>query len=163
VQEESQPNDIDIAVIFQKVLLKEQLIEAQKIKRQLEKQEDLPIHIKAFDFYTLFDKANFAQEGILFYGKSLISQKNFAEQLNLIPKVQISYNLEHLVKKEKIKFNYLLQGKNKKYGILRKCNGKLIRPGLIEINPEWEKLIIIAIKEQIDSFKIRKIFLSEFK
>ena len=56
VLEESEPKDIDIAVIFQKIPLKEQLEERQKIKNQIQKFVDLPIHIESFDFYSLFDK-----------------------------------------------------------------------------------------------------------
>ena len=77
VMEESQPNDIDIAVIFNKIPLKEQLDEAQEIKRQLTGISDIPIHIKSFDFYSFFDKSNLASEGILFKGISILKKDYF--------------------------------------------------------------------------------------
>ena len=52
--EDSRPNDVDIAVIFKKIPVKEQLIERQKIKKQLEKITELPIHVESFDFYSFF-------------------------------------------------------------------------------------------------------------
>ena len=64
VLEESEPNDIDIAVIFYQIPLKQQLEERQDIKNQIKKQVELPIHIESFDFYSFFDKGNFARQGI---------------------------------------------------------------------------------------------------
>lgn len=154
----TQPNDIDIAVIFNKVPLKEQLEEAQEIKNQLKEKTPLPIHIKSYDFYSFFDKGNFAQEGILFYGKSILTEKNFSENFGLTPVLQISYSLEKLEKKDKVRFNYLLSGKGGEYGLLRKYQGKLIKPGLIEIFPEYEKIFAEAIKEIIKDFELIKIF-----
>src|SRR3989338_6258390 len=77
VIEGSKPNDVDIAVIFKCIPLKQQLEESQKIKKQLEKFSQLPVHIKSFDFYSFFNKGNFAKEDILFYGKNLISGDDF--------------------------------------------------------------------------------------
>ena len=151
------PRDIDVSVIFKKIPVKDQLIEAQKIKRQLEKFADIPIHISSFDFYSLFDKSNFSKEGILFYGKSLINGNYFAEQFKLNPRIQISYSLKKLKKSDKIRFNYMLNGRGKKYGILRKYDGKLVNPGLIEISPEFENIFTENIGKITPDFKVRKI------
>ena len=109
--EESIPKDIDLAVIFVPIPLKEQLNQAQKIKNQLQENTELPIHIKSFDLNSLFEASNFAKENILLYGISLISKKPFAEKLGFHPKVQIEYSLKELKKKDKVRFNYLLNGK----------------------------------------------------
>lgn len=151
------PRDIDVSVIFKKIPVKDQLIEAQKIKRQLEKFTDFPIHINSFDLYSLFDKSNFSREGILFYGKSLINGTYFAEQFKLNPRIQISYSLRKLKKNDKIRFNYMLNGRSKKYGILRKYGGKLVNPGLIEIYPEFENIFVQNINKITPDFKVRKI------
>ena len=79
VKENSKPNDIDIAVIFNKIPLKDQLNESQKIKKQIQSLSSIPIHVKSFDLYSLFDSANFAKEGILSYGKSIISGDYFSK------------------------------------------------------------------------------------
>ncbi len=161
VLDNSNPSDIDIAVIFKAIPLKQQLEEAQKIKKQLENKFDAPIHIKSYDIYSFFDRGNFAREGILFYGKSLIFEGYFAEALGLIPKIQIFYSLINLKKKDKVRFNYLLNGKGGEYGLLRKYNGALLKPGLIQINPEHKNIFISSIKKIISDFEIKNILLNK--
>lgn len=158
VVEGNDPKDIDVCVIFNKIPLKEQLIQAQNIKKQLQKISELPIHIKSFDLYSFFDKANFSKENILFYGKSIIYKDYFVKKLGFSPKIHIYYYLKNLKKKDKIRFNYMLNGKGGKYGLLRKYQGRLLRPGLIEIMPEYENIFVKSIKKIISSFQIRKIF-----
>jgi len=159
VLESSKPNDKDIAVIFKNISLKQQLEEAQAIKRQLEEKETLPVHIKSYDFYSFFDAGNFAKESILFYGKSIISNERFCKRFGLKSKVQIFYNLSNLEKKDKVKFNYLLNGKKGEYGLLRKYSGSLIRPGLIEIEPEYELIFVEAMKKITNNLSVKKVFL----
>lgn len=157
VIEEKIPSDIDIAIIFKKIPLKDQLIQAQKIKKQLQKISKLQIHTKSYDLYSLFDKSNFAKENILFYGKSLLYQDYFSKKFGFSPRLQIYYFLKDLKKKDKIRFNYLLNGKKGKYGLLRKYKGKLLKPGLIEIFPEYEEIFTKSIKKLITNFELRKI------
>lgn len=159
MKEESNPNDIDIAVIFKSIPVREQLEEAQKIKRQLEKTSELPIHIVPYDFYTLFDPSNFAKESIIFYGKSIIYKDYFAKKLGLVPRIHISYSLKKMKKKDKIKFNYTLNGKGGSYGLIRKYGGKLLKPGLVEIFPEYEDIFIKALKKlNPQELNIEKVF-----
>ncbi|MEK6847695.1 MAG: hypothetical protein AABX50_01055 [Nanoarchaeota archaeon] len=159
VIEGNSPNDIDIAVIFNKIPMKNQLNEAQNIKKQLIKISSFPIHIKAFDLYSLFDKSNFARESILFCGISIIKQDYFSKKFGFIPKLHFLYSLGGLKKKDKIRFNYMLNGKKGKYGMLKEYGGRLIKPGMIEVSPEYEKIFQDSIKNQILSFSVRKIFL----
>ncbi len=159
VEEGKTPNDVDIAVIFNKITLKEQLEEAQEIKKQLEKFLELPIHINSFDFYSLFDSSNFAKESILFSGKSIIHGDDFAKRFGFSPKTQIYYSLEKLKKKDKIRFNYMLNGRGGEYGLLREHKGKLLKPGLIEINPESENIFVSSIKEFKVDFKVKKVLI----
>jgi hypothetical protein len=151
------PNDLDIAVIYNKIPIKEQLNQSQEIKKQIEKLSELPVHITSYDLYSLFDSSNFAKESILFNGKSLIHGDSFAKRFGLSPKVQIYYSLQKLKKKDKIRFNYMLNGKGGDYGILREHKGELLKPGLIEISPEFEYLFVNQIKEFGIEFKVRKI------
>ncbi|HRZ85894.1 MAG TPA: hypothetical protein P5277_03875 [Candidatus Paceibacterota bacterium] len=156
--ESKKPNDIDIAIIFNKIPVKEQLIEIQKIKKQLEIYSDLPIHIISFDLYSFFDENNFAKNDILFYGLSLISQDFFSKRFDLKPSLQIAYSLLKLKKKDKVRLHYALKGKNKKYGLLNKYHGLLISPGLIEVNPLYEETFVTAIKKITPNIKIKRYF-----
>src|SRR3989344_1473750 len=153
------PNDIDIAVIFNKIPLKEQIDGAQEIKRQLEKHLEIPIHINSFDFYSLFDSSNFAKESILFSGKSIIHGDDFAKRFGFSPKIQIYYSLKKMKKKDKVRFNYMLSGKGGEYGLLREHKGELLKPGLIEINPESENVFVNSIKEFKVDFKVKSVML----
>ena len=159
VIDETIPKDIDIAVIFQKIPLKEQLNQAQAIKKQLQDKTDLPIHISSFDFYSFFTIGNFAKEDLLFYGKSILTGDHFAKRFNLHPQLQITYNLSKLKKKDKVRFNYLLNGKKGNYGLIKKHGGKLLNPGLIEIYPECEKIFTEHISEITSDFKLKKVFI----
>lgn len=151
-------NDIDIGVIFNKIPVKKQLEERQKIKKQIQKYTSLLAHIESFDFYSFFDKSNFARQGILFYGKSLISGKNFSENFGLVPKLRISYSLSDLEKKDKVRFNYLISGKKGSYGLLRKYNGKLIYPGVVEICPEYENIFLEKMRRITNNVSVEKCF-----
>src|SRR4030042_3539701 len=158
VFEEGNPKDIDIAIIFEKIPLKDQLKERQNIKNQIQKQAELPVHVESFDFYSFFDKGNFAKQGILFYGKSIIKGNNFAENFGLIPKLRISYVLKDLEKKDKVKFNYLLNGKKENYGLLRKYKGGIISPGVVETIAENEKIFLEQMKKITNNLSIDRIF-----
>lgn len=152
------PNDIDIAVIFNKIPLNDQLNEAQKIKLQLQKETETPIHISSFDLYSLFDKSNFAKENILFYGKSLIFKRNFSEKFGFFPKIHLSYSLVKLKKKDKVRFNYALSGRGGKYGLIKSYGGKILHPGLIEILPEYEYIFLNNLKKISPNIKKIKVF-----
>ncbi len=156
-KEGENPNDIDIAVLFKSIPLKQQLEEAQLIKKQLEKESNLPIHINAFTMESLFDESNFAKENIIISGMSLLLQKPFSYRLGLLPRIQVGYSLRGLEKKDKIRCNYLLNGKGGKYGLLREYKGLLIKPGLIEIPPSVENIFVEALKKITPALKIRKI------
>lgn len=159
----SSPNDIDIAIIFDKIPLKGQLEESQKIKKQIQKRAEIPVHIKSFDFYSLLDKGNFAKESILFYGKSILNGKYFSERFGLVPKIRIFYVLKNLEKKDKVKFNYLLNGKKDSYGLLRKYGGEIISPGIVETSPENEKIFLERMKKITNQLKTEKVFISNNK
>ena len=155
---DEKPNDVDIAVIFSKIPIKEQLNQSQEIKKHLQTESELPVHIHAFDLYSFFLPSNFAKENILFYGKSIISKEYFAIKFGLNPSMQIFYSLRELKKKGKIRFNYMLNGKQGKYGLLRQYGGKIIAPGLIEISPEHEKIFVDTINLLTNKFTIKKTY-----
>jgi len=158
VLEESIPNDIDIAVIFNKISVKEQIKEAHEIKKQIEKLTSFSVQIESFDLESFFQEGNFARQGILFHGRSILNGKYFAERFGMAPKLRISYVLKNLEKKDKVRFNYLLSGKKGNYGLLKKYGGKLIYPGVIETSPDNEKVFAEKMGKITDKIKVEKIF-----
>jgi predicted nucleotidyltransferase len=157
IEEGKDHNDIDIAVIFKDIPLEKQLKEAQKIKKQIRKYVDVKVDVNSFSFRTLFDESNFAREGILIYGKSTITGKYFAEKLGFYPRIQIKYNLSKLEKKDKIRFNYMLSGKQGSYGLLREIKGKVVSPGLIEIEPIYKEMIVKNISLFTSDFEVMEL------
>ena len=152
------PNDLDIAVIFNKIPLKEQLNQAQNIKVQIGKEaQNILVHAKAFDFYSLFDKSNFSKNNIFFSGKSLISGDYFCKRFGFTSKVQIRYSLKNLKKKDKVRFNYLINGRMGKYGLMKKYGGRLLCPGLIEVPPEFEEIFIVSMKEITNKLEVSRV------
>ena len=111
--------------------------------------------------YSLFDSSNFAKDSIIIQGKSIISGEDFAKRFGFSSKIQIYYNLEKLQKKDKIRFNYMLNGRGGEYGLLKKHKGALVRPGLIEVPPEYEFIFVNAIKECNVDFKSKKLLTPE--
>jgi len=157
-----EPQDIDLVVIFKNIPIRKQLEQAQNIKKQIQTHTKLPVDVKSFDLISFFDEGNFAKEGILFYGKSIIHKEYFAKKLfGLTPKIQISYSLKDLEKKGKVRFHYMLQGRKGSYGLIKKYGGRLLNPGVIEILPEYEKIFVDSIKQNIKNFKITKILEKE--
>ena len=157
VMESVEPNDIDIAVIYRSgTSLKEQLEESQKIKGQLRDRKELDV--KSFTIESLFEPSNFAREGIMLYGVSILNKRYFARLFGLDPKIHVKYNLSQLEKKDKVRLNYFLSGKREREGILKKSKGKILSPGLIEIPPEYEKVIVERLKTITDNVDVKGIF-----
>lgn len=146
---DAEPNDIDIAVLYEQIPLKEQLITSQRIKKSFETQTSIPIHINSYSYQTLLDQGNFAKESII-SGISLFSGDFFAKKLNLIPEIHIFYSLLKLDKAGKVRFNYFLHGKSGKGGFLTEEIGRLVKPGYVILNPLYEKVFFKKIKEHID-------------
>lgn len=55
----------------------------------------------------------------------------------------------------------MLSGKKGEYGLLRLYKGELLKPGLIEINPEFENIFINSIKKFDIDFKIKKVLVEK--
>jgi len=160
VLEGSSPNDLDIAVVFGNgVSVKTQLEEGQKIKKQIMEITSLPVQIQNYTLESLFKESNFAREGILFYGISLLDRKFFSLRLGLKPVLRINYILSDLEKKEKIRFNYLLNGKAGSYGMLRKHGGRIVAPGVLETEPKNELIFTSEMKKITPKIKIERILM----
>ena len=152
------PNDIDIAVLFKDVPLKKQLEVAQDIKQEHEKTNPLPVHVKAYTYETLFSENNFARPGILGHGISILTKKPFAETLGLTAHIEFAYSLQQLTKTQKVRIHYQLRGKKGAYGILKKIEGDLVRPGLIRVPVSTEKIVEDFFTEEHIEYKKKLVF-----
>ncbi len=127
VRGKEKPQDIDIIVIFKKVVNKE--IEYQ-IKKEIEKQyENVSIISKTEN--TLFDSSFDARESILFEGKSLITGTAIGEKYGYVPIGIFKYQFKNWNKLQKTKYYHALNGRDGKKGIAQKLGCVKLSDGII--------------------------------
>lgn len=128
VKGKTKPNDIDVVVIFKEGSLKERLMKIQAIKKKIE----IPVDIKGILWEELFRPEFFARAGILLEGFSIFENKLFSSKLGFEGCTLFTYSLQNKSHTEKIKFNYVLRGRNRE-GIIKKLEGYHKGPGVILI------------------------------
>lgn len=126
------PRDVDIAVIFLEGNLHERLDKIQAIKRRL-KPLNIAVDIKQVTLKDLFSSEFLARTGILSEGISIFKNKRFSELLGYKPYSIFSYELKGLSHTQKVKFNYILSGRNSMKGVIKELNGERISSGAIKI------------------------------
>ena len=124
------PEDIDLLVIFREGSLKERLQKLQELKKKI--KTDKKIDIKSILWEELFDPAFFARTGVLLEGISIFDGKTIAQKLGFQGNVLFVYSLKEKTHTQKVKFNYVLSGRNGA-GIVKKLEGKHLAPGVIMI------------------------------
>lgn len=142
VKGKEKPNDIDIVVIFKKGSLKERLNRIQEIKKNIKTNEK--IDIKSILIEELFKKELFSRSGIFYEGVSLFDNKEFSNKIGFESQTLFIYDLKNKTHTEKVKFNYLLSGRND-IGIRERIYGKQLAPGVILIpvkySGEFEEIL----------------------
>jgi len=127
------PNDIDIVVIFLHGSLKSRLDKIQEIKSRLKKViDEYMLDIKQMQLTDLFNTSFFARTGILLEGVSVFRNKKFCEILGFGSYTLFLYNLKSLTHTQKVKFNYILAGRNSK-GMIEELEGKRLVNGAVKI------------------------------
>lgn len=142
-----EPNDLDLVIIFQEGSLENRLDKLQIIKNELKNKlskELKKIDLKQILLRELFNESFFARTGILLEGISLKNDVPFSENLGFKGMSLYWYNLENLTHNEKVKFNYILAGRNNKgilalFNIQRLANGALLVP--INKSSEFELIL----------------------
>lgn len=123
--------DTDILVIFLEGSLRERLDKIQRIKERLKKEIN-NIDIKQILIQDLFSQNFLARTGIFITGISVFNEKNFCEILGFRSFSLFLYNLKGLSHSQKVKFNYLLAGRNTK-GIIEELGGERLVSGAVKI------------------------------
>tara|TARA_Y100000310_G_scaffold153608_1_gene153026 strand:+ start:8278 stop:8835 length:558 start_codon:yes stop_codon:yes gene_type:complete len=130
VKGKSNPSDIDIVVIFNQGTLKERLEKIQVMKKRI--NISIKIDIKGILFMELFDDNFFARSGIFLEGISLFDGKPISKKIGFESFVLFVYNLKNKSHTEKVKFNYVLSGRND-IGMIKRLNGEHVAPGVVKI------------------------------
>ena len=128
VKGKNRPNDVDLLVIFKSGSLKERLDRIQSIKKKI----DMSVDIKGILWEELFQPEFFARTGVFLEGVSVFDEKKFARKIGFEGSVMFFYNLKDKTHSEKVKFNYVLSGRNSK-GLIETLEGKHLAPGVVEI------------------------------
>ncbi|MDP4012435.1 MAG: nucleotidyltransferase domain-containing protein [Candidatus Nanoarchaeia archaeon] len=147
IRGKEKPNDIDVIVIFKDKINKET---EYAIRKELEKNYK-NISIISKTEKSALDKAFDARESLLFEAKSLITEKNLAEEYNFHSFGMFKYNFGDWDKLKKTKFYYALNGRGNREGIADMLNCIKLSDSLI-LAP-LEK--IEAFKEFLDSWEIK--------
>ena len=126
------PKDIDVLVIFLHGTLKERLDVIQEIKNKLKTKIDANIDIKQALLKDIFSPEFLARTGILLEGYSITHNKKFCKILGFNSYTLFWYNLKDLSHIQKVKFNYILAGRNQK-GIIKIFQGERLASGAVKI------------------------------
>ena len=129
VKGKTKPADIDIAVIFRQGKLKERLEKIQVIKKKIKLEK---IDVKGILWEELFQEEFFGRSGIFLEGISLFNGKPFSYKIGFEGFAIFIYNLSGKSHAEKVKFNYVLSGRNR-IGMTKRLDGKHLAPGVIQI------------------------------
>lgn len=130
VKGKSTPGDLDLLVIFRNGTLRDRLAKIQQIKKRIRTKGK--IDIKSVLLEELFQKEFFARSGIFLEGVSIFDNKPFANKIDFKSSFLFIYNLKDKSHTEKVKFNYILSGRNQR-GMVEKLRGKHLAPGIIEV------------------------------
>lgn len=139
--------DIDILVIFLEGSLRERLDKLQEIKGRIKSSLDISgLDIKQILLKELFSPEFFAKKGIFLEGISVFRGKSFSELLGFKAFALFWYDLKGMTHGQKVKFNYLLAGRNTK-GLIEEYNGERLVSGALKI-PIKNSLIFEDILEK---------------
>jgi len=120
------PNDIDLMILTRGKLpplkLRELILELKGDLSKAIPREKLDI--RAMSIEELFDPNNLASLGVLVEGYSLRHGKNLAELINGKAYAIFRFTLDGLQRKDRVRFQYALKGRDMRSGLLRELNGE---------------------------------------
>ncbi len=126
------PRDVDIMIIFSGGDLRQRLDTTQEIKNRLKKKIGGNIDIKQTLLKDLFSPEFLARTGVLLEGFSISKNKKFCETFGFDSYALFWYDLKGLTHTQKVKFNYILAGRNQK-GIIERLSGKRLAGGVVRV------------------------------
>ena len=149
------PEDIDIVVIFLEGSLSDRLNRLQKIKPKI-KKDYKKVDIKQMLLKDLFSTSFLARTGILLEGYSLFKKTKFSETLGFKAFTLFWYDLKGLTHTEKVKFNYILAGRNKE-GIIKELKVIRLTNGTIKIPIESSQIFESVLRSNNINFNKKNI------
>ena len=120
------PNDLDLMILTREKLpalkLRNLILELkEKLSRIFPRKR---LDIRAMSLGELFDPNNLASLGITVEGYSLMKEKPLAELTNGKAYALFRFTLESLERKDRVRFQYALKGRDMRSGLLKELNGE---------------------------------------
>ncbi|MFH1682520.1 MAG: nucleotidyltransferase domain-containing protein [Candidatus Woesearchaeota archaeon] len=138
------PGDIDLCLIFR-----------DKINLELTKQIQVILgeeyHLSTLTIDNFFTDTHSLTKTILLEGKSLITGKKFADNFGLVPQLSYTYDLSQEKPSKKVRFVYLLRGREKGQGIVERMGGRFMSGASFMIPLEKDA----EMKEIFDGWRIK--------
>ena len=150
LREKRKPSDIDILVLFKTEVVVEEL---HLIRKEIELHYR-NVQVVARTLKNISDTSFDARESYLFEAKSLITQKNLAEECGFSALGMFKYKFDDWTKLQKTKFYYALNGRGKSDGVKQLLNCIRLSDNvlLVPLNN------IDEFKDFLESWKLKYIF-----
>jgi len=120
------PNDLDLMILTKTKLpaleLRNLILELKKELSGIFPKDKLDV--RAMSLEELFDPNNLASLGVIIEGFSLTKNKPMAELMNGKAYTLFRFTLEGLSRKDRVRFQYALKGRDMKSGLLKELNGE---------------------------------------
>ena len=148
------PEDIDICIVFKDKVHKEIL---SGIEHKLKEHK---VHISSLTVNDFFKKPHPLAKTIFLEGLNIFNRKPFINNFVFSSYVLYSYDLSKLKPSEKVRFVYLLKGRNSKEGIIKKLGGEWIADSCFMIPIKKDSEMLIILKKWMIPFKRKGVLVS---
>lgn len=119
IKGKSNPNDIDLCIIFR-----------DKVDVNIVKEVELIVgdrfHVSSLVVDNFFTNVHTLAKTILFEGRSVLTNTNLTKGLGLSSWLLYSYNLPQKDNSRKVRFVYLLRGRKNDNGLVKRWGGEFI-------------------------------------
>lgn len=144
VKGKARPQDIDMCLIFRRKIKLDIIRRAEALLGE-------KYHVSSLCIDNFFTNTHSLAKALLLEGKSIISGSRFAGNFGLAAKLFYSYDLSSEDSSKKVRFVYLLRGRNGSVGLVKSWKGEFIAPSAFFVPVEMDN----AVQEVFDAWKIK--------
>lgn len=151
VKGKTEPNDIDICIIFKEKIDKELIL---NLNNKFEK-----VHFSILTAKNFFINPHALIRTLLFEGISLITNKKLSEIYGMKSYSLFSYNIKNLPNSKKVRLLYLLKGRRNENGVVKDFDGEFVGTNAFIIPVEKDKEMLEILEMWEVKFERKQIFL----
>lgn len=144
VKGKATPNDIDICLVFCSNINIKLVKDAESLLGE-------KYHISSLCAKDFISDVHSLAKTMLLEGQSIITQKKLSESYGLSSKLLYSYDISKEAPSKKVRFVYLLRGRNGTEGLVKNYSGEFVSNSAFLIPIEKDK----EIQEVFDQWKIK--------